>query len=74
MADNPAIAVSATAACGENVNETNGRAIVKIGVVSAAAGMNRPRIPAIPTALAAMAPENPATNDVQPLRNPTRGP
>ena len=66
--------VSATTACGDSVSETNGRVSETIGVVSPAAGMNLPRIPAMPTALAAIAPENPATNEVQPVRNPTNGP
>ena len=42
---------------------------VTSGVASPAAGTNRPRYSARTTALAAIAPEKPATNDVQPVRN-----
>ena len=45
-----------------------------MGDESAANGRNRPSIPAMPTAPAAMAPENPATKDVHPVRKPAKGP
>jgi hypothetical protein len=38
------------------------------------AGIVRARYAAIPAALAAIAPENPATNEVHPERNPASGP
>src|SRR5918993_1663456 len=64
-----AIAASATADCREKISGTNGSGIVKIGVVSAAAGTNLPTYNARTTALAAIAPEKPATKDVHPVRN-----
>ena len=74
MADSAATAVSATTARGDTVRETNTKGMETSGVVSAATGMNRPRMPAMATALAAMAPEKPATNEVHPVRNAAMGP
>src|SRR3954447_22012732 len=68
------MAVSATTALGETTSGTTGNGTVMIGVAFPAAGMNRPRDSANATALAATAPENPATKDVQPVRNAVMGP
>src|SRR5262245_28093352 len=47
----------------------NGIGRTSSGVASDAPGTNRPRYDAKTTAPAAIAPEKPATNDVQPVRN-----
>ena len=65
---------SATRDVRDTVSAMNGSGMVKSGVVSAAAGMNRPRYVASPRALTAIAPEKPATNDVHPVRKAGSGP
>ncbi len=65
---------SATAARGESPSVQAPRERAMMGSLAAAAGTNRPRYAAKAMAAAAIAPENPATNDVQPERNPARGP
>ena len=59
----------ATIVCRENDSGTNGIGMVKNGVVFATPGTNRSRYSTKTTALAAIAPANPATNDVHPVRN-----
>ena len=61
-------------AFGDTTIGTSGSGMVRSGVPSPAIGANRPMYSASATALAAIAPEKPATNDVQPLRNPASGP
>jgi len=74
MIERPTIAVIPTMDCGLTTSGANGIGIVKMGVRSAAAGRKRPTYSASPTAPAAIAPENPATNDVQPVRKAAIGP
>src|SRR4051794_55213 len=69
-----AITATATSACGVTATVTGPSAAETSGRRSAANGTNRPREAAKPTALAAIAPENPATNDVQPVKNAAAGP
>jgi hypothetical protein len=69
-----AMAHSATIAFGETTIGTSGSGMVRRGVPSPAIGAKRPMYSARATELAAIAPEKPATNDVQPLRNPVSGP
>ena len=68
------MALRATSDFGETTSGMSGSGTVKKGVLFAAAGMNRPMYSASATALAATAPENPATNDVHPVRNAAPGP
>ena len=68
------MSASAVSDSGDTMSGTNGTGIVKNGVASFAAGTKCPRYSASATALAAIAPEKPATNDVQPVRNPASGP
>ena len=74
MSVSVAIAVSATRDFGDTTSGMRGSGIVSSGVEFAAAGMKRPTYSARATALAATAPENPATNDVHPVRNAAVGP
>ena len=66
--------MTAMMVCVENVIEANPRGICSSGVEFAAPGMNRCRYSGSRFALNAMAPANPATNEVQPVRNPSSGP
>ena len=63
------MAAIATSVFRDTTSGTSGSGSVTSGVASPAAGTKRPRYSANPTALAAIAPEKPATNDVQPVRN-----
>ena len=67
--DSAAMAASATSALRDTTSEIRGSGTATSGVASPAAGTNRPRYSARATALAAIAPEKPATNDVHPVRN-----
>ena len=58
----------------ETISGRNGSGTVTIGSALPAAGTNRPTYSASATALAAMAPENPAMNEVHPVRNAVSGP
>ena len=60
--------------CGEIVSDSVHSDSENHGVASPSTGTAVPRKPARPTAAAAMAPEKPATNDVQPVRKATTGP
>jgi len=66
--------VTAARFCGEIVSDRTPSESENQGVRSASTGTALPRKPARPTAAAAMAPEKPATNDVQPVRNAGSGP
>ena len=70
------MATSATTVCGESVTTTtpgtSGKA--RNAELSPAPGRKRPRYDASTTADVAMAPEKPATNEVQPVRNAHSGP
>src|SRR5204863_1208933 len=70
----PATTVRATNDFDETTRGISGIGTVSHGVASAAAGANRPTYSASATALAAIAPEKPATNDVHPVRNAAIGP
>ena len=72
--DSVKIAPIATSACGVTTSGRYGSGSEASGVLSAAAGRKRPRYSASATVPAAIAPENPATNDVQPERNAASGP
>ena len=68
------MSASATRVCDDTVNEIKPRDNWKNGPEPVNIGKSWPTKAANPTADAAMAPENPATNDVQPVKNPTVGP
>jgi len=68
------IAELATSVWTENVSGTYGTGMTKSGAALAVPGMKRSRYSASTIALAAIAPEKPATNEVQPVRNPANPP
>ena len=74
MAHISAMIANATRVCRETVNGSRGIGTTSSGTPLVAAGTKRPRYDANTTALVAIAPEKPATNDVQPVRNATPRP
>ena len=69
-----AMIATAVRFCGEIVRDSAPSDSENHGVWSPNTGTVLPRKPARPTAAAAMAPEKPATKDVQPVRNAGSGP